>query len=71
VEFLMTDATMTAAEQQRLEQLEAEARDAHERFDAYREEIAASATTSPTKLRKLQEATRYAEARLERARRSA
>ena len=63
--------TTTMAEQQRIDQLEDEARDARELFDSYRAEIAESATTSPTKLRKLQEACKYADARLERAKRSA
>ena len=59
----------TAPEAQRLQQLEADAKLARERFD---DELAGerpAGASSPTKLRKLQEATRYAEARLERAKR--
>jgi len=55
------------ANSQRLEQLEAEARVARERFDLYRAKVYGTRPSSPTQLRKLQEASRYAEARLKRA----
>ena len=53
----------TTAETQRMTQLEDDVREARERFDEHRN----GTQPSPTKLRKLQEALRYAEARLERA----
>jgi hypothetical protein len=56
--------TRTMSESQRLIQLEDEVRDARDRFDEHRN----GPQPSPTKLRKLQEACRYAEARLQRAR---
>jgi hypothetical protein len=52
----------------RLRQLELDAKDARERFDAERAKAARSGQRSPSALRKLQEAARYADARLERAR---
>jgi hypothetical protein len=64
-------ATRTAAEAQRLEQLEAEAKYARERFDLYRAKTYGPRPSNPTQLRKLQEASKYAEARLERARAAA
>lgn len=56
------------ADPQRVVALEAEARYARERYDLYRAKVYGSRQTSPSRLRKLQEASRYAEARLERAR---
>ena len=64
----MTESTTTSAAAQRLEQLEAEATHARERYDLYRAKTYGSRATSPTQLRKLQEASKYAEARLKRAR---
>lgn len=61
--------TREAAEQKRLERLESDARDARDAFDRCRVEMRESAgASSTTKLRKLQDTLRYAEARLERAR---
>jgi hypothetical protein len=60
-------ASRTPAETRRLAQLEAEAKYARERFDLYRAKVYGARPTSPTQLRKLQEASRYAEARLKRA----
>jgi len=61
-------ASRTAAETQRLAQLEAEAKYARERFDLYRAKVYGPRPTNTTQLRKLQEASKYAEARLTRAR---
>jgi hypothetical protein len=62
----MTNSNPSASDQ-RLEALEAEARYARERFDLYRAKTHGSRPSSPTQLRKLQEASKYAEARLKRA----
>jgi hypothetical protein len=56
------------AESRRLAQLEAEAKYARERFDLYRAKVYGPRSSNPTQLRKLQEACKYAEARLSRAR---
>ena len=58
--------TRTTAESQRVRQLEDEVRETRERFDDYR----SGPQPSSTQLRKMQEACRYAEARLERAQRA-
>jgi hypothetical protein len=55
------------AEGRRLAQLEAEAKYARQRFDLYRAKVYGPRSSNPTQLRKLQEACKYAEARLERA----
>jgi len=59
------------AESRRLAQLEAEASHARQRFDLYRAKVYGPRSSNPTQLRKLQEAAKYAEARLERAKSSA
>lgn len=59
------------ADRRRLEQLEAEAVYAQERFDLYKAKVYGPRQTSITELRRLQQAALYAEARLRRARREA
>jgi hypothetical protein len=63
----MSSGSYQSGSAQRLEQLEAEAKHARERFDLYRAKVYGARQTSPTQLRKLQEASKYADARLERA----
>jgi hypothetical protein len=66
----MTDSR-SSAQSRRLAELQAEATYAKERFDLYKAKIYGSGQTSATQLRKLQEASLYAEARLRRAERDA
>ena len=51
-------------------QLKMEARNAHQRLDEYRAEARATTSTSKRQMRELKQAADYADARLERARRS-
>jgi hypothetical protein len=63
--MITPDPTARAAQ---IANLEAEARCARERFDDFKAELEDSRLSRPNQLRKLQEACRYAEARLDRAR---
>ena len=63
----MSGGSYQSGSAERLVQLEAEAKHARERFDLYRAKVYGARQTSPTQLRKLQEACKYAEARLARA----
>ena len=56
------------ASPQRVADLTAEARYARVRCDLYRARIYSSGQSSPTKLRRLEHASQYADARLKRAR---
>ena len=56
------------ASPQRVAELTTEARFARVRYDLYRARIYGSGQSSPTKLRRLEHASRFADARLKRAR---
>ena len=66
----MTERTQLGVHPAKLMQLKREAEGARERLESYREEIRDAPASSQRRMRDLKQASDYADARLERARRS-
>ena len=64
----MAESEQTTSDQERLRELEAEARHARRRYRLYRAKAYGPRSTSPGRLRELERAAEFAEQRLARAR---